>query len=263
MRYFILIILSLACIYPASAQNDFCGTANSSFKAGEQITLKVYYRLGGMFIGAGEASFNCLLEKYNGHDVFHIVAEGKTYRTYDWFFKVRDKYETYIDTVTLKPLRFVRNVSEGGYKIYNNVTFDHQQRNATSTNGTFKIPECIQDVISSVYYARNIDFNKYKPGDKIPFNMFLDDEVYNIYMRYMGKEEVKTKFGKFRAIRFKPLLIKGTTFKGGEQMDVWVSDDSNKVPLRIESAISVGSIVVDMINYKNLRTNFTSLINKR
>jgi hypothetical protein len=117
-------------------------------------------------------------------------------------------------------------------------------------------------VISAIYYARNINFDKYKPGDKIPFNMFLDDKVYNIYIRYVGKEIVETKFGKFRAIKFMPLLIKGTMFEGGEKMTVWVSDDGNKVPLRIDSPISVGSIKVDMVEYKNLRYNFTSLISK-
>jgi hypothetical protein len=92
--------------------------------------------------------------------------------------------------------------------------------------------------------------------------MFLDDKVYNIYIRYIGKETVETKFGKFRAIKFAPLLIKGTMFEGGEKMTVWVSDDGNKVPLRIDSPISVGSIKVDMVDYKNLRYNFSSLISK-
>ncbi|RAJ04174.1 uncharacterized protein DUF3108 [Chitinophaga skermanii] len=241
-------------------QDDFCGIRNTSFKPGESITFKVYYNLGKMYVGAGEATFTCKLEKYNNRDVYHVIGDGKTFRAYDWIFKVRDRYESYIDTATLKPLRFIRNVNEGGYKIYNNVAFDTEKNTATSTTGTFNVPNCVQDVISSIYYARNIDFNKYKVGDKIPFNMFLDDEVYNIYIRYLGKEEVNTKFGKFRAIKFKPLLIKGTMFTGGEQMNVWVSDDANKVPLRIESPISVGNIVVDMVAYANLRYGFSSLI---
>lgn len=265
MRYFILIILLVGsiCSYPVKAQSEFCGNTNGSFRAGENMTLKVYYRVTGVYIGAGEATLTCLAEKLNGRDVYHIIGEGKTYRAYDWFFKVRDKYESYIDTATLKPLKFVRNVSEGGHTIYNNVTFDHARNSATSTNGTYKVPDCVQDVISAVYYARNINFDKYKPNDKITFNMFLDDKVYSIYIRYIGKEEINTKFGKFRAVHFKPLLIEGTMFQGGEKMDVWVSDDANKIPLRVESEISVGSVVVDMINYKNLRHPLSSLVKKR
>lgn len=262
MRCLLLIIISLAAIRPAIAQNEFCGITNTSFRAGESITFKVYYNLGKLFVGAGEAVFSCQLEKLNGKDVYHVTGDGKTFRTYDWFFKVRDKYESYIDTASLLPQRFIRNVDEGGYKIYNNVTFDHVHNTAVSNDATIKTPPCIQDVISAIYYARNINFDKYKPGDKIPFNMYLDDKIYNIYIRYIGRENVETKFGKFRAIKFAPLLIQGTMFEGGEKMTVWVSDDANKVPLRVDSPISVGSIKVDMVAYKNLRYNFTSLISK-
>ncbi|HEY4876671.1 MAG TPA: DUF3108 domain-containing protein, partial [Puia sp.] len=119
---------------------------------------------------------------------------------------------------------------------------------------------CVQDVISSMYYTRNVDFSHLKPGDKIPFSMFLDNQVYNLYIRYLGKETVKTKYGKFRAIKFKPLLIKGTIFEGGEKMTVWVSDDENHIPIRVESPIAVGSVVVDMINFQNRRHPLSSLI---
>jgi hypothetical protein len=262
MKCLLLIIISLATIRPAFAQSDFCGINNTSFRAGESITFKVYYNLGKLFIGAGEAVFTSNLEKLNGRDVYHMIADGKTFRTYDWFFKVRDKYESYIDTATMLPQRFIRNVSEGGYKIYDNVTFDHVHNTAVSNEATIKVPPCIQDVISTMYYARNINFDKYKPGDKIPFDMYLDNKIYNIYIRYIGKETIETKFGKFRAIRLAPLLIKGSMFEGGEKMTVWVSDDANKVPLRVDSPISVGSVKVDMVAYKNLRYNFTSLISK-
>ena len=93
--------------------------------------------------------------------------------------------------------------------------------------------------------------------------MFIDDKVYNLYIRYLGKETIKTRYGKFRAIKFKPLLIQGTIFEGGEQMVVWVTDDKNKIPVRIESPISVGSVKVDMMGYHNIRHPLTSLISKR
>lgn len=244
------------------AANDFCSVRNTSFKAGESITLKVYYTLG-VYVAAGEATFTSSLERLNGKPVYHIVGEGKTYNFYDNFFKVRDRYETYIDTASLQPYKFIRNVEEGGYKKYENVSFNRTANTAVTTKGVFKVPECVQDVVSSIYYARNIDFSKYKPGDKIPFSLFLDDEVYNIYIRYMGKETIKTKYGKFRAIKFKPYLIKGSVFEGGEKMTVWVSDDGNKIPVRIESPISVGSIKVDMASYRNLRYPLSSLISVR
>jgi len=245
------------------ADNEFCGIRNVAFHQGESITFKVFYTLAGMYIGAGEANFNVRLTSLNGKPVYHAVGDGKTYSFYDSFFKVRDKYESYIDTSTLQPYRFVRDVYEGGYTKFQTVDFDRKANKALTNYGTFNVPHCVQDVVSSIYYARNIDFNKYKPGDRIPFTMFLDDETYNLYIRYQGKETIKTKYGKFKAIKFKPLLVKGTIFEGGEKMTVWVSDDQNKIPLRVESSISVGSVKVDMMSYRNLRYPLSSLMNVR
>lgn len=245
------------------AGDEFCDIRNHAFQDGEEVKFFVYYTLAGVFVYGGDASFNTTLERYNGKPVYHIVGSGSTNPFFDKFFKVRDTYETYIDTATLQPYKFIRNVFEGGYKKYENVSFNQKANTATSTKGTFKVPNCIQDVLSAIYYARNIEFNKYKPGDKINFDMYIDDEIFNMYIRYLGKEKIKTKYGKFNAIKFKPLLIKGTIFEGGEKMTVWVSDDPNHIPLRIESPISVGSVKVDMMGYKNLRYPLTSLINVR
>ena len=216
-----------------------------------------------IYIGAGQASFTTSLERFNGQAVYHFIGEGKTYPAFDNFFKVRDKYESYVDTTNLLPYKFVRNIDEGGYKKYNNVTFNQKANTAISTNGVFKITDCMQDVVSMVYYARNIDFSKYKVDDKIPFDMFLDDEVFHLYIRYLGKEKIKTRYGRFNAIKIRPLLIKGTIFEGGEKMNAWLSDDPNHLLLRAESPIAVGSIKIDMMSYKNLRHPLTSFIGLR
>jgi len=260
-KCFILVALSLTLLnYPLNAGDDFCTIRNTSFLTGESLTFKVFYTLAGVYVGAGEATFNLGLEKLANKPVYHIIGDGKTYSFYDSFFKVRDRYESFIDTATLQPYRFIRNVYEGGYKKYENVTFDQNANTAVTNQGVFKVPNCVQDILSSIYFARNIDFNKYKVEDKIPFAMFLDNETYNLYIRYMGKENIKTKYGNFRAIKFKPMLIKGTIFEGGEKMTVWVSDDANKIPLRVESPISVGSVKVDMMGFKNLRYPLSSQI---
>jgi hypothetical protein len=246
-----------------NAGDEFCGIRNNTFRPGEQLTFKVYYTLAGVYVPAGEATFTVGLERMSNKPVYHITGDGKTYNFYDSFFKVRDKYESFIDTATLQPYKFIRNVYEGGYKKYENVSFNQATNTAVSAEGVTKVPSCIQDVLSSMYYARNIEFNKYKVDDKIPFTMFLDNEIYNLYIRYLGKETIRTKYGKFRAIKFKPLLIKGTIFEGGEKMVVWVSDDANRIPLRVESPISVGSVKVDMMNYQNLRYPLSALLSVR
>jgi hypothetical protein len=258
--FFTLLIFHLALL--SNAQNDFCGLSNISFKNGEWLFFKVYYNLSSVWVAAGEATFTVKQETYNNNDVFHIVGDGKTLKSYSWIYKVNDRYESYIDANTMLPHKFVRNVNEGGYKIYNNVAFNHTLKRAVSTNGTFAIPECVQDVVSAIYYARNIDYNKYSPGAKVPFSMFLDDQVYNMYVRYVGKETIKTRYGTFKTIKIVPLLIKGTIFEGGEKMTVWVTDDDNHLPVRVDSPILVGSVKVDLMGYQNLRNELTSLIKK-
>lgn len=260
-RFILFIALFLSGISSLTAQG-FCNISNFAFGDGEQLRYKVYYDASLFYIGAGEVTFTTHLTQFRNKPAWHVVGEGRTFSSYDWFFKVRDRYESYIDTSTMLPMKFIRDVNEGSYSKYNTVDFYHNKDVAVSRNGTYKIPTCTQDVISAIYFARNIDFGKYKKGDKIPFSMFLDDEVYQIYIRYMGKETVKTHYGKFHAIVFKPLLIQGTLFEGGEKMKVWVSDDLNRIPLRINSPITVGSIKVDMVGYENLRHPLSSLISR-
>ena len=258
----VLLLLGL-CSFQPGPNDNFIGIRNTAFQDGESVTFKVFYNTLGMYIGAGEATFTTSLERFNGKMAYHCIGDGKSYPFFDNFFKVRDRYETYIDTGTMLPLKFIRNVSEGGYKIYNNVTFNQAANTAITTNGVFKTPGNVQDVVSAIYYARNINFNNYKINDKIPFDMFLDDQVYHLYIRYLGKDKVKTRYGKFNAIKFKPLLIKGTVFEGGEKMTAWVSDDPNHLLLRVESPISVGNVKIDMFGYHNLRYPLTSLIEVR
>jgi hypothetical protein len=262
-RALIPLICSLLFLSPARAQNEFCNIKNTSFKDGEKLVFKAYYNMSRIWINAGNAVFSVASEEIDNKKVFHITGVGKTQKSYEWFYKVNDKYETFLDEKTLLPHRFIRNVNEGGFRIYNDITFNQNVGQAVSTKGVYQVPKCIQDVLSAIYFARNIDYSKYQSGAKIPFKMFLDDQVYELYIRYLGKEVIETRYGKFNAIKIAPLLIDGTIFKGGEKMAVWVSDDANHIPLRVDSPILIGSIKVDLVGFENLRNELTSLISKK
>ena len=261
-KRFLFIIVMLLAAHGALAQNDFCTARNTSFAEGEHLYFKVWYNSGPFWIGAGEASFNVALEQLAGRSVYHVTGDGKTLHSYEWFYKVRDRYESFIDAATMLPLKFVRNVSEGSFRFLNDVSFNQGAGQATSTHGTFTVPHCVQDVLSSIYYARNIDYNNFRPGDKIPFTMFLDDKVYNLYIRYLGKEKITTRYGTFNAIKISPLLIEGTIFKGGEKMTVWVSDDQNHLPVRVDSPILIGSVKVDLMAFDHLRNPLSGLVKR-
>lgn len=255
------VILGLAGLsLPLKADNDVCGIGNTAFRSGESLTYKVYYSVAGTYLGVGEAVFSYALEPFNGKDTYHAVAEGKTYSFYDNIYKVRDRYESYIDTATLQPYKFIRNVSEGSYKIYENVTFVKSTNTAVTSGGVYKVPDCVQDVMSAVAYTRNLDFSHLKTGDKVAYDMFMDREVHHLSITYVGKETIRTRYAKFRAIKFRSTVIKSNVFAGGEKMTVWLSDDPNHIALRVESPIVVGKIKVDMMQYKNLRHPLNSLV---
>jgi hypothetical protein len=257
---FLVSLTVLTLCFPARAQHTYM--PNPAFQDGEKITFTVFYNVIGIYVNAGTAVFSTNVERYNNTDAYHVVAEGTTNKKYDWIFKVRDRYESYFDTERYRSLRFVRRISEGDFKHHEDIVFNRQNNTAYANKKVYKLSHNVMDVINAVYYARNIDFNACKPGDRIPIDIFLDGETYNTYIRYVGREVVKTRYGKFRAIKLKPMLIKGSVFDGGEKMTLWVTDDANHIPVRAESPISVGSIKVDLMAYDKIRHPLTSLLAK-
>lgn len=246
--------------FSAQAQGEFCNIKNTTFLFGEKLSYRIYYNMAMIWVQAGEAHFTVKNEQLNKKLVYHFVGDGNTLKAYEWFYKVQDIYESYVDAETMQPLRAVRNVSEGSHRVHNDATFNYTTLTATSNDGVCKIPACVQDVLSAIFFARNLDFSKFAVGAKIPFNMYLDNRVYPLFIRYLGKEKITTRFGTFNAVKFGPLLINGTLFTGGEKMTVWVSDDANHVPVRVESPITIGSIKVDLVAYENLRYPFRALL---
>lgn len=261
VKKLILTLLLLPAYFGTSAQNDFCVSSNTAYKPGEKLVFHAYYNMGFIWIYAGNAVFTVQSTNYNGKPAYYVKGDGRTAPSYEWFFKVRDLYESYIDQHTLLPLKHSRAVNEGHISFRHDIKFDRSTNVAQTANGNlYPISQCTQDVISAIYFARNIDYSKYAVGTRIPFEMFLDDKLYSLYIKYMGKEKVKTKRGTFNAIKIVPLLIEGTMFSGGEGMTVWVSDDKNHLPLRVSSPVVVGSVKADLMSYAGLANPFSSLI---
>ncbi len=238
----LLFFFSIRNIY--SQNNKSCHVKNSSTYDGELINYSVYYTFAGVYVPAGEASFSTTYNNNKGNPAFYLTGKGSTYSSYDWFFKVRDFYESIVDTATMLPFQFIRNISEGKNKLNSKTIFDRKEKSATYNTTKISISECTHDVLSMIYYARNIDYTQSKAGDMIPYDLYLDGKVYSLYMRFMGKQVVKTKYGTFSCFIIKPKLIEGTIFRGGEEMTVYVSDDKRKIPIYIETPIIVGKIKV-------------------
>jgi hypothetical protein len=242
-RYFgIALIITIGLIQSVAAQN-LRKVNNDAFKKGEKLEFRVFYDA--RFTGKVTAGYATLevkneVKSMQNRPVFHIVGEGKSRSAFNWFFKVQDRMESFIDEEALIPYLFIRRTKEGGYTKDDDVKFDHQLNYASSRNALKKIPKNIQDVISAVYYARTIDFGTAKIGQNFSVNFYLDDSVYVSVIQYMGKENISTKAGKFRCMKFKPMVATGKVFSNPYPMTLWVTDDKNHLPILVESEVVIG-----------------------
>ncbi len=238
---------------------DPCGISNQTFKGGERITYKVYYNWNFIWIAAGEVIF----EVADKGDHYHFSAIGRTFKSYDWFFKVRDYYDSYVDKLSMRPTLTERNVHEGKYTMYDRTKYDHTRAKAVSVKGktketadeqTVELHECTHDVLSSIYVMRNVEFQSLPEGSSLPMKVYLDRQVYSLDIIYRGLEEKRVKgVGKCNTLFFEPEVVIGNIFKDKDGMKVWVSNDKNRIPLLIESPVSVGSIKAVIRDYQGLK----------
>ncbi|NCA84501.1 MAG: DUF3108 domain-containing protein [Clostridia bacterium] len=262
LRNLALILLFFGSVSSASAQGyPYRTLENNAWETGEKLKYKVYYEslLTGK-VNAGTATLEVKNSNrlFNGREVHHIVGIGKSNSGFDFFFKVRDRYESFVDKQGLFPHLFIRRTREGGYEKDDEVTFDHKNLKATSRSETKKISRYIQDIVSASYYARTLSADTLKEGDNISVNFFLDDSAYISVIQFQGRQIVETELGKFRCLTFKPMVATGEVFSNPYPMTLWITDDENKLPILGKSAVIVGSIKMELIKYSNLRNPIES-----
>jgi hypothetical protein len=236
---------------------------NKPFQIGESITYEIKYNWGLIWLNAGTVNFSVNAGEHLGESVFQFDSFGSTYKKYDWVYKVRDTYQALADTSRLKPRRFKRDVIEGRTIYSEQVLFDLEKRKAFNFKtkakkslalDTVGLVDDVYDVLSMIYYARCIQWDTYKVGDKVPIRIFLDAEVHTTHITYLGNETIEVEgMGPVDCIVFKPQLIEGTIFPGGGDMTVWVTNDRNKIPVFIQTPIIVGNIKVNLIEAKGLK----------
>jgi hypothetical protein len=265
-------ILFLLLIYTTVGTGQ-CIEKNAAFTGNEEVYYDVYYNWGFIWVNAGEVFFKVFDSIYHNKPVYFLHSYGNSLKRWDWFFKVRDTYMAYIDKETLLPYYFKRQTSEGGYEVTSQSMFDYENSTVISAtkisnkpirHDTLSLPECTFDVLSMIYYARNLDFAKYRINDKIPIKSIIDGEIFELYIRFLGTETIETRNKqKYSCYKFTPLLVEGTIFTGGEDMTVWVTDDKNRIPILVEAKVLVGSIKAYLKDVKGIRNESLSLIPKR
>lgn len=247
----ILVLLTTA----FTAANTYRRVVNTSFGPGEHIEYRVHYGI----INAAEARVDVAPSLYsvNGRPCYQVNVFGRTTGAFDLVTKIRDTWRSYIDTAAILPQKFYTNIQENNYRKEENMTFNHATNTVKAEERTekelFKVPENVHDVVSGYYFLRTIDFNRIGVGTTIELPAFYDDAVYNMKVKYRGKEVVKTKFGKINTIKLSPVMTSNGFFKGEDALLMWVSDDINKVPVKVQVELSVGSLDMDIKSFSGLK----------
>lgn len=261
-----IVLFTAGTIFSAWPQ---CYVKNQAFQTGEKIHYQVYYNWGFLWIHAGEAFFEVGQSEIEGKEINNFKSYGKSLDSWDLFFKVRDYFQSYADD-SLKPYKFVRNTYEGGYAVNNTYLFDHDNKRIYSftenskkpyIEDTLPLPPCTFDMQTAIYYVRNIDFTNASPGQKFPISMIIDNELVNLYVRYIGKDTIEARNGAvYKCIVFSALMMEGSIFKGGEDVKVWVTDDDNKIPVLVEAKIIVGYVKAYLSRASGLRHPSTVML---
>jgi len=252
MKKLFLIILALTVL-------SFDAQKEDAFDTGEYFKFRIHYGI----VNAGYATLEVKDATINNKKVFHAVGKGYTTGMSKFFFKVEDLYESYFDRQTGEPYRYVRKIDEGGYTKNQEGIFNHGENRVLvkdykrKTEKTILLTDNVQDIVSSFYYLRNHpNIDKLKSGESITIDMFFDEEITKFKLKYVGRQDITTKFGTVSTMVFKPLVQTGRVFKEKESLTLWISDDNNKVPIRIKADLAVGSLKADLDEYKGLKNPF-------
>ena len=229
---------------------------NQAFTFGEHLKYRVHY--GWINAASIDIKVGDKAKKVNGRSTYNIRAYGKTYRSFDWAYKVRDHFETYMDSSSLAPLKYYKNVREDNYRDEDLVYYNHLEKELTGKKKNMAMPPYLQDIVSGIFYARTLDFANTKPGKSFPINIYLDQEIYNLKFKYLGMETIKTDLGKVRCFKLRPQLVVDRVFKDEDDMTIWVSADQNKIPVRVKADIYIGSVKVDITDVSGLKNPFSS-----
>jgi hypothetical protein len=221
------------------------------FKSGEKLTYKVKF---GPVVG-GNALLVITKVYHNNMLVYHASAEGKTVGIAEKLYNVKDVFESYFELTTLLPHRAIRNIKEGRYRKRDEAIFDHYFHTVycMRIDTTIQVPQNILDIVSVLYYIRSLDLTTIKPGDVVNTITFFDEELFPFDIRYKGKEDIKTKFGYIRCLRFDPVVITGRMFESEDDMSIWFSDDMNHLPVKVRFDLRVGSLRLELDEFLNVK----------
>jgi len=261
-----LLISSLAMMAFMNADSDtvYRKLKNKHFGTGEEFVYVTHYL--GFNGGKAHIKVDDRIHTVNGRPCYQVEVFGKTTGMAALFYHVKDLWRSHIDTAAITTQKFHRDIEEGkNYTLVETTTFDHKKgkgylkqvkRDKKKPDKEFDIPAYPQDMISGYYYLRTIDYANKTPGDIISMNAVYEDTVYDFKVRYLGRDQVKTKMGKMNVFALSPIMPENKLFDGGDAITIWVSDDKNRVPVRVKAKMFLGAVIVELTDHSGLKHEF-------
>ena len=251
MKQFFLFISCVICSLYISAQ-ELPVLKDPVFQSGEVLNYKLRYG----FITAAEATIKVTNSdlKFDNKPTFRLSVDAHTSGTFDIFYKIRDRYDSYIDKETFTPYFYQENIRESSYRRQDKARFYQDGKKVVSNRGTFSTPTGQTfDLVSAYYFARSLDISKLNIGDKFKINYFLQDEIADLEIAFVGRETVKTELGNIRCLKFSPSIKPGRIFRKDSKLYLWVTDDGNRVPVKAQVEILVGAVTMELKSASGLK----------
>lgn len=244
-----------------------------AYKAGERLEYVLHYKWGAINSDVARASVKLDSARLDGVPVFHCSVLGRTARFYDMFFKVREDFQSWFTRDGIVPMKFVRDSREGGYYSKNHFTYVWDSTEGSHIKASLEtsrkpgydvelpLSGCTYDLPALFYMARNMNFAKVKPNVKYPMTFVIDDDIYNVYFIWLGREKKYVKgVGTVKTMKFAAKLIAGEVFGSDSDMFVWISEDENRIPVFFEAPIKYGLVTGRLDSWERLKHPFDAKI---
>ncbi len=226
--------------------------SSPTFQPGEVLKYKLRYGI--MSAATGTLSVQKSKYSFGVEDPIHLHAFGQTSGAFSAFYTVKNQYDSYINQDNFLPILYTENIRENNYRRVEYATFDHDTKKVKGKKGTFSSPTTQTfDLVSAYYFSRNLDFAGLKKGDKFKITYFLNDEVAQLGVEYVGVEKVKSVLGELECIKLSPEISPGRIFKKNSRLYLWVTNDGNRIPVKGQVDILIGSVTMDLVSAEGLK----------
>ena len=256
----VLLVLTVSISYGQdTTKKEFRKVSQNAFGLGERLEYEISYG----FLTAGIVVFEIspYFAVMNGRNCYEITATLVSASSFEWVYKIQDKYKCYLDAEGLFPWRFEQSIKEGDYTKEFTAIFDNVNnivRTTTSIkgekkpDGEFTVTPYSLDIISAFYYARTMNVQNMNNGETITLNSFYDNKNYDLKVKILDKESAEVPAGEFRSVIVQPMAEEGALIKKAENIAVWISQDERKLPVKVKLDIIIGSVNAELTSYKNL-----------